>query len=81
MDAHHHHCHAEGEAPDAGKLDTIPASFSGTVYTCPMHPQVRHAGPGACPICGMALEPLGVPVDAPTEELIDFTRRLSIDAP
>src|SRR5256886_7480688 len=30
---------------------------AGTVYTCPMHPEVRQLGPGACPICGMALEP------------------------
>jgi Cu+-exporting ATPase len=28
------------------------------IYTCPMHPQIRHIGPGSCPICGMALEPL-----------------------
>jgi len=76
MDAHHHHCHAEGEAPDAGKLDTIPASFSGTVYTCPMHPQVRHAGPGACPICGMALEPETIEAgEADTSELDDMSRR------
>ncbi len=31
-------------------------------FTCPMHPEVRHAGPGACPKCGMALEPLSVPM-------------------
>src|SRR3954447_1719688 len=30
----------------------------GTIYTCPMHPEVRQVGPGACPICGMALEPV-----------------------
>src|ERR1041385_5833295 len=30
----------------------------GTIYTCPMHPEVRQLGPGSCPICGMALEPL-----------------------
>ena len=30
----------------------------GTIYTCPMHPEIRQDGPGACPICGMALEPL-----------------------
>src|ERR1700680_270894 len=29
----------------------------GTIYTCPMHPQIRQVGPGSCPICGMALEP------------------------
>ncbi|MEJ2516877.1 MAG: heavy metal translocating P-type ATPase [Methyloceanibacter sp.] len=54
----------------------------GTLYTCPMHPEVVREGPGACPICGMALEPMGVPAeDAPNEELIDFTRRRWIAAP
>ena len=31
--------------------------LAGTIYTCPMHPQIRQVGPGNCPICGMALEP------------------------
>lgn len=54
----------------------------GTLYTCPMHPEIVQEGPGACPICGMALEPMGVPAeDAPNEELIDFTRRLWVAAP
>ena len=48
----------------------------GTIYTCPMHPQVRQVGPGSCPICGMALEPLTVAADAgPNPELADMTRR------
>src|SRR5262245_29201197 len=34
-----------------------PAVAAGTIYTCPMHPQIRQIGPGSCPICGMALEP------------------------
>ena len=51
----------------------------GTIYTCPMHPQIRHVGPGACPICGMALEPLAVTADSgPNSELADMTRRLWI---
>ena len=51
----------------------------GTIYTCPMHPEVRQAGPGACPICGMALEPAMVSAEAaPNHELIDFTRRFWI---
>ncbi len=51
----------------------------GTIYTCPMHPEVRQAGPGSCPICGMALEPETVSLDdAPDPELIDMTRRLWI---
>ena len=48
----------------------------GAIYTCPMHPEVRQEGPGACPICGMALEPELVTAGAPpNHELIDFTRR------
>src|SRR5665648_588035 len=54
----------------------------GTLYTCPMHPQIVQEGPGPCPICGMALEPMGaLPEDAPNEELIDFTRRLQVAVP
>ena len=44
-------------------------------YTCPMHPEVRQKGPGACPICGMALEPLTVEVEERNPELEDMTRR------
>ena len=47
----------------------------GTQWTCPMHPEIVRDEPGACPICGMALEPM-VPSDGPNEELVDFTRRL-----
>ena len=46
------------------------------VYTCPMHPEVRQAGPGSCPKCGMALEPLEVTAEeGPNHELVDMTRR------
>ncbi|PSM19008.1 heavy metal translocating P-type ATPase [Nitratireductor sp. StC3] len=50
----------------------------GTLYTCPMHPEIVREGPGACPKCGMALEPMGVPSgeEGPNPELVDFTRRL-----
>jgi Cu+-exporting ATPase len=49
------------------------------IYTCPMHPEIRQQGPGACPICGMALEPLEVTATAePNHELADMTRRLWI---
>ena len=45
-------------------------------YTCPMHPEIRQKGPGSCPICGMALEPVTVTLeDQPNEELEDMTRR------
>ncbi len=47
-----------------------PAAPAGTIYTCPMHPEVRQVGPGSCPICGMALEPEQVSLDdAPDPEL------------
>ncbi|MBJ7532811.1 heavy metal translocating P-type ATPase [Rhodomicrobium vannielii ATCC 17100] len=51
----------------------------GTVYTCPMDPEIRQIGPGTCPICGMALEPEMPAVDTgPDPELIDMTRRFRI---
>jgi P-type Cu+ transporter len=51
------------------------------IYTCPMHPEVRQQGPGACPFCGMALEPAMVTLDeAPNHELVDMTRRFWIAA-
>ncbi|MCT8989209.1 heavy metal translocating P-type ATPase [Chelativorans sp. SCAU2101] len=54
----------------------------GTQYTCPMHPEIVRDAPGACPICGMALEPMGVPTgeEGPNPELVDFTRRLWVSA-
>src|SRR5680860_47927 len=51
----------------------------GTMFTCPMHPEIRQQGPGDCPICGMALEPDEVSLDdGPSEELTDMTRRFWI---
>jgi Cu+-exporting ATPase len=56
-----------------------PAAPAGTIYTCPMHPQVRQVGPGSCPICGMALEPAMASLDAPPNaELANMTRRFWI---
>jgi Cu+-exporting ATPase len=53
-----------------------PAMPEGTIYTCPMHPQIRQVGPGNCPICGMTLEPEVASLDAPPNpELADMTRR------
>ena len=52
---------------------------AGTIYTCPMHPEVRKVGPGSCPICGMALEPEQVSLDqGPDPELIEMTKRFWI---
>jgi Cu+-exporting ATPase len=56
-------------------LGELPAA-EGTIWTCPMHPQIRRNGPGQCPICGMALEPLEPTLDeGPNPELIDMNRR------
>jgi P-type Cu+ transporter len=63
-------------AAAAAKAEPVP---EGTTYTCPMHPEVRQVGPGSCPICGMALEPVLVTREAaPNHELIDFSRRFRI---
>ena len=60
-----------GAAPDPA------ADTKNTIYTCPMHPEIRQVGPGACPICGMALEPEAGGADD-GGELADMTRRLWI---
>ena len=54
---------------------SAPATVAGTRYTCPMHPQIVRDGPGICPICGMALEPMLPTGDEENPELVDFTRR------
>ena len=43
--------------PEHARVNPLPEM---TIYTCPMHPQIRRTEPGNCPICGMALEPIGV---------------------
>jgi Cu+-exporting ATPase len=60
--------------PEVGRAaDKVPV---GTIYTCPMHPEIRQPGPGSCPICGMALEPVMAAADiGPNPELVDMTRR------
>ena len=64
-----------GTAAPAVKAPPIP----GAIYTCPMHPEVRQVGPGACPICGMGLEPVDVTgTNEKNPELIDMTRRFWI---
>ena len=58
-----------------------PPPPAGTKYTCPMDPEIVQDGPGTCPKCGMALEPMVPAADAgPSPELVDFTRRLTIGA-
>lgn len=68
--------------PSDGRYNQVPEGFTGTVYTCPMHPQVRQTKMGSCPICGMGLE-LGsasMVENGPNPELVDFTRRFWIGA-
>ncbi|MGD4056805.1 heavy metal-binding domain-containing protein, partial [Xanthomonas citri pv. citri] len=56
-----------------------PEAPAGTIYTCPMHPEIRQVGPGSCPICGMALEPEVASLETgPNPELADMTRRFWI---
>ena len=63
-------------AEDTTKPEPVP---EGTIYTCPMHPEIRQVGPGSCPICGMALEPVTVTAETgPNPELVDMTRRFWI---
>jgi len=66
----------------AASPPAAPAAAPGTIFTCPMHPQVRQSGPGACPMCGMALEPSepGADIGA-NPELLDMRRRLWIGLP
>ena len=78
-------CQQKFEADPDRYADGRPAQEpmpEGTVYTCPMDPQIEQIGPGDCPICGMALEPKGVPSadEGPNPELIDFSRRFLIGA-
>ena len=63
------------------KREPPPEMPAGTIYTCPMHPEIRQEGPGTCPICGMALEPDVISLDdAPNPELADMTKRFWIGA-
>ena len=84
----HHFC----SAGCRGKFAADPAKYlaggggnepqhatAGTIYTCPMHPEIRQEGPGSCPICGMALEPEAGGEDE-GGELAEMTRRFWISA-
>jgi Cu+-exporting ATPase len=77
-------CHAKFEAdPTKYVPATTPTSAAAlpkdAIYTCPMHPEIRQIGPGSCPICGMALEPLDLSVTThENAELIDMMRRFWI---
>lgn len=81
----HAHCHGAGNDSGAvksikgGKYDKVPDDYNGTVYICPMHPEVRYVENSGCPICGMALEPETATIgEEDTSELDDMTRRFWI---
>jgi len=72
---HAHHGHLDRE----GRSGTAVAAGDVAEWTCPMHPEIRQPGPGTCPICGMALEPVTVTADSgPNPELADMTRRFKV---
>ena len=77
---HSHHCSGDHEKPsgDDRTYDRVPPGYSGVVYTCPMHPQVRQTKPEACPLCGMGLEQESATAEdeGPNPELVDFSHRL-----
>jgi len=80
-ECHTSHGHKQHQ-PSDGRYDQVPEGFTGTVYTCPMHPQVRQTKMGSCPICGMGLEleSASMVEDGPNPELVDFTRRFWVGA-
>ena len=71
--------HPERYLNDAEAGKAVETAPEGTVYTCPMHPEIRQIGPGSCPICGMALEPEMASAETPPNpELADMSRRFWI---
>jgi P-type Cu+ transporter len=77
--------YAGHEAPEGHGHEALPAA-EGTTYTCPMHPEIVRDGPGSCPICGMALEPMvATHEEGPNPELVEMSRRfwicLALSAP
>ena len=75
----HSCCHShdtQAQAEPGRDYDLVPGDYGGTVYTCPMHPEVRDVRNSGCPICGMGLEPEGIVVgEEDTSELDDMRRR------
>jgi Cu+-exporting ATPase len=68
-------------AADAAPPEHTAVADATAIFTCPMHPEVRNVGPGSCPVCGMALEPLAPGAEVDDSELRDFSRRLWVSAP
>jgi P-type Cu+ transporter len=76
--AHPHHAHHQHDDSADGMAvrETAPPAPAGTIYTCPMHPQIRQDHPGSCPICGMTLEPVMPTLDEGEDpELTAFRQR------
>jgi len=71
----HAHSHEHPHHHGAGAPAAAAPAPAGTIYTCPMHPQIRQDHPGTCPICGMTLEPLMPTLEEGDPELDDFRRR------
>jgi Cu+-exporting ATPase len=72
--------HADTATPGPATPPPVTPGVSATVYTCPMHPQIRQAGPGSCPLCGMALEPEVPTAVADDTELRGVRRRFLVAA-
>lgn len=70
---------ADGAMHEGAPLPSPKDVAPGTQWTCPMHPEIIQSEPGACPICGMALEPV-IPTDEQGAELTDFTRRMWVSS-
>ena len=74
--------HLSANSPGCSSNETAKPVAPGAIYTCPMHPQIRQVGPGSCPICGMALEPVDFTGDTSTNpELAGMRRRFWIGVP
>ena len=71
----HHRVEVQMPLPDTSTTPIDNAPAAATVYTCPMHPEIRRSVPGNCPICGMALEPVMPTLEDDNPELADFSRR------
>jgi Cu+-exporting ATPase len=70
---------AAAPPPAAAPTAPPPAARPGTVYTCPMHPEIVRTEPGTCPICGMALEPrVATLEETANPELVDMERRFRV---
>lgn len=74
-----HCCESHNHHQDKAPAKTYSESEKAGIFTCPMHPEIQQKGPGNCPLCGMALEPLQPSLDeGPNPELVDFSFRFKV---